>query len=294
MCRLFGLSAARAVRATFWLLDSSDSLSVQSHREPDGVGVGIFTPDGEPEVFKQPVAAYRDREFAREARDLTSRTFIAHVRFASTGGLLPENTHPFCQHGRLFAHNGVIEDLPTLERELGVAMSLVRGDTDSERLFALITKYAAGSGDVGSAITAAVGWVADNLPLYAVNLVLTTPTELWALRYPDTHELYVLPRGSGGPGGEDRLEHASTAEAPGDVRVRSADLAAAPAVVVASEPMDDDPGWRLLGAGELLHVGTDLGTTSEVVLDRPPVHPLTTADLDPRAAASQHPRGHSR
>jgi predicted glutamine amidotransferase len=179
MCRVFGLSAApRAVRATFWLLDSSDSLSVQSHREPDGVGVGIFTPDGEPEVFKQPVAAYRDREFAREARDLTSRTFIAHVRFASTGGLLPENTHPFCQHGRLFAHNGLIEDLPALERELGVAMSLVRGDTDSERLFALITKYAAGSGDVGSAITAAVGWVADNLPLYAVNLVLTTDRAL--------------------------------------------------------------------------------------------------------------------
>jgi hypothetical protein len=47
MCRLFGLSAApRRVTATFWLLDAPDSLAVQSRREPDGVGLGVFEPDG--------------------------------------------------------------------------------------------------------------------------------------------------------------------------------------------------------------------------------------------------------
>ena len=123
MCRLFGMSAApRRVRATFWLLDAADSLAVQSRREPDGVGLGVFDPDGTPEVHKRPVAAYEDAEFAREARQVASTTFIAHIRFASTGGLLPRNTHPFEQDGRLFAHNGVIEDLPRLEREVGPAM----------------------------------------------------------------------------------------------------------------------------------------------------------------------------
>src|SRR5262249_37580101 len=51
MCRLFGMSAApRRVRATFWLLDAADSLAVQSRREPDGVGLGVFDADGTPRV----------------------------------------------------------------------------------------------------------------------------------------------------------------------------------------------------------------------------------------------------
>lgn len=292
MCRLFGLSAApRRVRATFWLLDAPDSLAVQSRREPDGVGLGVFDPEGRPVVHKRPVAAYEDIAFAREARELTSTTFLAHIRFASTGGLRPQNTHPFTQAGRLMAHNGVIEDLPRLEAELDGAMSLVHGDTDSERLFALITKYAQRTGDVGHAIGQAVQWVADNLPVYSANLVLTTADDLWALRYPATHPLYVLQRGSGGPHGDRHLEHAS---APGTVRVRSADLADAPAVVVASERMDEDAGWRLMEPGELLHAGPGLAVTSEIVLDRDPARPLTLADLTPEAAASQHPAGQGR
>jgi predicted glutamine amidotransferase len=272
MCRLFGMSAVpRRVRATFWLLDARDSLAVQSRREPDGVGLGVFDADGNPRVHKQPVAAYADAEFAREARELTAAIFIAHIRYATTGGLTPANTHPFCQYGRLFAHNGVIGDLPRLEAELGDALGLVAGDTDSERLFALITRYAEDTGDVGTAITGAVRWVAEHLPVRAVNLVLTTPTELWALRYPDTHPLYVLRRAAGGPYGDRHLEHAS---APGTVRVRSADLAGTPAVVVASERMDEDPGWRLLAPGELLHVGADLAVGSRTVLDQPPAHPM--------------------
>lgn len=113
MCRLFGLSAApHRVHATFWLLEAEDSLAQQSRRMPDGTGLGTFGPDGAPRVEKQPLAAYEDRQFAREAKDRESRTFVAHVRYATTGSVLPANTHPFEQRGRLFAHNGVVEDLP--------------------------------------------------------------------------------------------------------------------------------------------------------------------------------------
>jgi predicted glutamine amidotransferase len=285
MCRLFGMSAApQRVRATFWLLDAADSLAVQSRREPDGVGLGVFDSDNRPEIYKAPVAAYRDTQFAAEARELFAATFIAHIRYASTGGLSPANTHPFCQQDRLFAHNGVIADLPTLEDKLGDTMSLVHGDTDSERLFALITNETDRCGDLGEAITRAVTWVATHLPVYAINLILTTATDLWALRYPDTHELYVLHRAPGGPTGQRHLEHASAA---GTVRVRSADLATNPAVVIASERMDEDPGWRPLAPGELLHVGPNQRITSRIALDRPPEHQLTLADLDSHAAASQ-------
>ena len=281
MCRLFGMSGGEErIAATFWLLDAPDSLSAQSHREPDGTGLGVFDRDGRAEVFKQPLAAYEDRAFAREAREVHSQTFIAHIRYASTGEVAPQNTHPFEQDGRLFAHNGVIGDLPRLEQELGAeALSRVRGETDSERFFALITEGIAGGLGIPDAIEQAAAWVAANLPVFALNLILITQPELYALRYPDTHELHWLEREPG-----EKLVHCGT---PGELRVHSAHLAAHPSVVVASEPMDDDPNWRALEPGELLHVDGELNVRTAVVINEPPAHRLTLADLDPRAAASQ-------
>jgi predicted glutamine amidotransferase len=288
MCRLFGMTAgAQRASASFWLLEAPDSLSVQSRREPDGTGLGWFDDHDRPHVEKAPIAAYADRAFAEAARERRSRTFVAHVRYASTGALETRNTHPFEQEGRLLAHNGVIGDLPRLERRLGDARALVRGDTDSERFFALITQEtAAAGGDVGAGIARASRWVAAELPVFALNLVLTTAHDLWALRYPETHELFVLERPAGGPAGGRHLEHASAA---GAIRVRSGELARHAAVVVASERMDEDAGWRALAPGELLHVGPGLRPDSTVVLDSPPRHPIRLADLGPRAAASQRP-----
>jgi glutamine amidotransferase len=274
------------VRATFWLVEAPDSLAEQSRREPDGTGLGVYDENRRAVVSKQPLAAYEDQKFAREAREVSSRTFIAHVRYASTGAVSPENTHPFEQQNRLFAHNGVIEDLDRLEQELGGARGLAQGETDSERFFALITKQIAKDGDVGGAVVRAAGWVADNLPVFALNVILITDSELWALRYPDVHELFVLERAAGGRTGSRHLEHAS---ARGSMRVRAGDLASRPAVVVASERMDEDPGWRALESGELLHVDPDLHVTITRPLDRAPGHPLTLADLGHKAAASQAP-----
>jgi glutamine amidotransferase len=278
MCRLFGLSGgSQRIRATFWLLEAPDSLAAQSRREPDGTGLGTFDADGTPLVDKAPIAAYQDQQFAQEAKERVSSTFIAHIRYASTGGLRPENTHPFQQCGRLFAHNGVIADLPRLEAELGDYLPLVHGETDSERFFALITRHTDDhGGDIAAGITSAAGWIAANLPIYAINLILTTPDELFALRYPDTHDLLVLQRPAGGPHGQRHLDQASAA---GRVRVRSATLVTAPAVVLASERMDDNPGWRSLKSGELLHVNHDLTVKTTIAIDQPPAHQLTLADL---------------
>jgi predicted glutamine amidotransferase len=287
VCRLFGMSGGREpVRATFWLLEAPDSLAQQSRREPDGTGLGTFDAAGHPVVSKQPLAAYEDQKFAQEAREVSSRTFVAHVRYASTGAVSPENTHPFEQRDRLFAHNGVIGDPERIEPELGDTAALVHGETDSERYFALITKEIERDGDIGGAIVRATSWIAANLPVFALNIILTTDSELWALRYPDVHELFVLERAAGGPTGQRHLEHAS---ARGSMRVRSGDLAERPAVVVASERMDEDAGWRALESGELLHVDPDLKVTITRPLTDPPAHPLTLADLGAVAAASQAP-----
>lgn len=291
MCRLFGMSAApHRVHATFWLLDAEDSLAEQSRRMPDGTGLGTFTAEGHARVEKQSIAAYEDPQFAREAKERQSRTFVAHVRYATTGEATATNTHPFEQKGRLFAHNGMIEDLPALEAEVGSYRDLVEGDTDSERFFALITRHVdEHGGDVAAGIASAVGWIADNVRMLAINFVMVSADEMWAFRYPDTHDLLVLRRRSGGPGGRRHLDHASAA---GTVRARSSALGALPAVVVATEQMDEDPDWESLCPGELLHVGPRLEVSRTMILDRPPAHPLTLDDLTGRAAAAQAPSPH--
>jgi glutamine amidotransferase len=279
MCRLFGMhGGADLVEATFWLLQAPDSLSDQSRREPDGTGLGWFDGNGHPHVSKQPLAAHDDHTFAREAQRVRSRTFVAHVRYATTGALEARNTHPFEQEGRLLAHNGMVSDLDVLERQIGPDMRRVHGDTDSERLFALITREIERLGDIGDGITSAARWIAVNLQMLAINLILIDATDLWALRYPDVHDLFVLERSASGA-----LDHARG----GRIRASSDELAEHPAVVVATERMDDDPGWRPLASGELLHVDGALTVESRTAIDVPPTHPLTLADLDGRAAAAQ-------
>jgi predicted glutamine amidotransferase len=276
-------------RATFWLLEAPDSLAQQSRAEPDGTGLGWFDEQGSPRVDKAPIAAYRDEQFGREAREVVSDRFVAHVRFASRGKLRLENTHPFEQRGRLLAHNGDVEGLDRLDEQLGDYRELVKGETDSERFFALVTKEIDGhGGDVGEGLTAAARWVAAELPLFALNVVLAAEGGMWALRYPDTHDLFMLERAAGGASGDRHLDHASRA---GRIRVRSGDLSTTPAVVFATERMDEDAGWRNLAPGELVHVDAQLRVHTSIAVPEPPAHRLTLADLDPRAAASQAPAG---
>jgi predicted glutamine amidotransferase len=283
MCRLFGLHAdRRVVTATFWLLDAPDNLVEQSKRNPDGTGIGVFDADGKAVLHKEPVAAWQDSEFATEAHALTGTTFIAHVRYSSSAALEVRNTHPFAQYNRIFAHNGVVTGLDVVNtriRELGVA-DLVEGETDSERVFALITAcIREHDGDVGAGIVDAVGWLAESVPIFALNVLLSTATDMWALRYPETHQLYVLDRRDVADRRLRMNSHRITAH--------SEHLTDDASVLFASEPMDDDD-WQLLAPGELAHVDGDLRLTRQIALPDPPKHQLRHEDLTSRAAASQH------
>lgn len=285
MCRLFGLHAGtNVVTATFWLLDAPDNLAAQSRRNPDGTGLGVFDGQGRPQVRKQPIAAWQDADFATEAHDMTGTTFIAHVRYATAGSHDVVNTHPFLQDDRIFAHNGVLEGLDALDERLsavGIA-DLVLGQTDSERVFALITASIRGSGgDVEAGLVDAMRWLAANVPIYAVNVLLSTATDMWALRYPEAHELYVSDRRETPP---DTTFSMRTER----IRADSDHLRSRPSVVFASEPMDDDPRWRLLAPGELVHVDAGLEIKCDVVLPDPPRHQLRREDLSAAAQAAQH------
>ena len=256
--------------ATFWLLDAPDSLEAQSHRNADGAGLGYFGPGGEVVLDKQPEPAFRDREFERAARKAESSAFVAHVRWATTGGRTERNTHPFGMKGRVMAHNGGLGSLAQLEAELGPYADLVLGDTDSERYFALITKETdAHGGDVGAGIAAAASWIGRNLPVSSLNVIVAAPGELWALRYPEQHALHIL----GSPEG-------------GELHVRSATSSVhvpepTASVVIASEALDGESGWRMLAPGELVHVRRDLSVESRIAVPEPPAHLVTLPPGNP-------------
>jgi predicted glutamine amidotransferase len=146
-------------------------------------------------------------------------------------------------------------------------------------LFALITtETEKRGGDVAAGIAAAVEWVAASVPVLSLNFILTTARELWAFRYPDTHELHILERDAG-----DALEQVSSHS----THVRSEHAASRPTVVIASEVMDADPGWRALGSGELIHVTPALETVSTTLIDEPPARRLRLEDLAGHARESQ-------
>jgi glutamine amidotransferase len=282
VCRLLGLNAGREpVSASFWLVDAPDSLEVQSHRNVDGSGIGFFDPAGAPVLDKQPEPAFTDEEFLREAKQARSATFVAHVRYATAGGRTLANTHPFAMRGRIMAHNGGFGELGRLEEQLASYRDLLHGDTDSERFFALITQQIDAHGDdVAAGIAAAARWIAERLPVSSLNAIVAVAGELWALRYPGQHALHIIerPAGASSPAGTDAgtgLHARSTTSS-----VHAPELHALPSVIVASEELDGEHGWRMLTSGELVHVRPDLTVESAVVLPEPPAHlvPLPAAN----------------
>jgi predicted glutamine amidotransferase len=277
MCRLFGMSGGtREVQATFWLLNAPTSLLQLSETQPDGVGLGTFDADGTPWRYRKPVAANRSQTFIADAHEVSSRTFLAHIRHATAGAPTIENTHPFEQHGRLFAHNGVLGGLDALRSRLGEHSALLEGTTDSELYFTLMTKrIEEQGGDIATGITQAAQELAAEIPLYSLNMLLTTPTDVWALRYPDTNELWILERSIAALGGPDASSDGFDQRSmSGITRVFSGQLSIMPATVIASQPMDSNPLWRLLEPGELIHVDQNLHVTSTTAVPNPPAQML--------------------
>jgi glutamine amidotransferase len=188
------------------------------------------------------------------------------------------------------AHNGGFGELGRLEEQLGRYQELVQGDTDSERYFALITQQTdANGGDVGAGIAAAARWIAERLPLSSLNTIVATAGELWALRYPGQHALHIIerPAGASSPPAPNTPAAAGTSAPTGSppgaaatgLHARSATssvhapaLHMLPSVVVASEQLDGEQGWRMLASGELVHVHPDLTVESAMMIPEAPAH----------------------
>ena len=134
--------AAQAVELRACLQAGPRSLAELSREHPDGWGVALFEPRGRAwEVHRGVERALDCVRFRALAAATRASVLIGHIRQKTVGPTSLENTHPFASaQGRwVFAHNGTVTDVAYLRAHTAPERAdEVRGDTDSERLFAFL------------------------------------------------------------------------------------------------------------------------------------------------------------
>ncbi|WP_020673586.1 ergothioneine biosynthesis protein EgtC [Amycolatopsis nigrescens] len=224
MCRHLGYLGVPRAPAEL-VLDAPHSLLRQSYApadmraggtvNADGFGLGWQTEDGATARYRKPSPIWTDQSLPELARSLRLGSFVAAVRSGTEG--MPVNEAacaPFADGPWLFSHNGVVRGWPDSVAPLAERLpvtDLVRleAPTDSALLWALLRDRLSQGVDPVRAVTDLVTEVEEAAPGSRLNLLLTDGSLLVATAW--THALSVL-----------RTDEA---------------------VVVASEPLDADPGW---------------------------------------------------
>lgn len=143
MCRIFAVRAAApvSVRPAF------DGLRKLAAEHKDGWGVAHFPKAGDqPKWIETGVMSAERCTRFDELGDLTTQAMLVHIRLASVGTVHERNTHPFAAGPWVFMHNGTLKnfDRARARFEAEIAPSIraeLRGETDSERCFALFRTF---------------------------------------------------------------------------------------------------------------------------------------------------------
>jgi len=153
MCRLYALQATHPTRAECELLDAQNALIDQSRRDARGLsnphGWGMASLHGRRACcFRQVKPASSSEKYREAALGLEGDTLLAHVRRATVGDPVHENTHPFRHEDAFLIHNGHVPAFEAVRPRLLDRLSLerrraIQGTTDSEHVFALLLQLRA-------------------------------------------------------------------------------------------------------------------------------------------------------
>jgi glutamine amidotransferase len=181
----------------------------------DGFGAGWFTPAG-PVRYRRDTPMWSDTTLPALAASVTAGAVLAAVRSATAGMAVTETAvAPFGVGPWLFSHNGRVVGWPRSIAKLAAALPVedllvLEAPTDSALLWALIHDQLRTGVSAESAVANVLASVSLVAPESRLNLLLTDGATVVA----------------------------STAGHSLSVR-RSDDF-----VLIASEPLDDDPEWR--------------------------------------------------
>lgn len=237
----------------------------------DGFGLVWYVPEeAEPARFRSLTPAWNNANLAELARVTRSRCIMAHVRAATSGtyDVAEDNCHPFRCGPFAFMHNGDIPAFSKIRRPLMESLSdpgfaSVRGNTDSEHMFALAMEHLRGREHESScdllaeALHAVVTGVLDLLAGHApgthayLNMVLTDGRNAAACRF-STDDNYIdslyVNQGSGY-----RCEDGVCYMAEPDD--------SAGAVLISSEPLNEGPRWKAIPRNHVALVSSDLSVS---------------------------------
>lgn len=158
MCRLVAYMGKELLLEDI-LVKPSNSIVMQSlharesniRTNGDGFGVGWYAPhiNEQPALFTSISPAWNDRNLLNLTSKIESPTFFAHVRAASEGGVTQYNCHPFVYGNWMLMHNGGIYSFLAIKRHIRHLLDddiydWIKGETDSEHLFALFLQLAKG------------------------------------------------------------------------------------------------------------------------------------------------------
>lgn len=186
----------------------------------DGFGVGWYAADGSAHSYRAPVPMWTDASFLDLATTVESSAYVAAVRSATVG--MPVSVGacaPFRDGTRIFSHNGVVRGWPgslaDLAGELDTAtLMTLDAPTDSAVLWALVRRHLDAGKDPVDAVLDVVTRALAAAPGSRLNLLLLTTDDAGAPTLVATAVDHALSYRSGPDG-----------------------------TTIASEPLDDDPGW---------------------------------------------------
>jgi len=286
MCR-FLLYMGHQLTMDSLLIEPSNSLIRQSYAskeriEPlngDGFGVAWFKPDMHPwpALFKSVTPAWNNRNLLNISRVTRSPCILAHVRAATSSQDVSEyNCHPFAWRQFAFCHNGDIGGFKLIKRRLmdsvcDEAYNNVLGMTDSEHAFAVfIDEYLKGkesneSEKISGALMRTIHRILDLVEKHGdemycyLNFAVTDGVRA-AVSHCSTDPEYADTL---------YLKHAEQySVVKGQTQIISKSGGKPQAVIVASEPLSKDAGWRKVGLNQVLVIEEDLTVTTRDIIIR--------------------------
>ncbi len=274
MCRLI-LYKGEPITLDLLTTRADHSIIHQSYksrlaREPlngDGFGLSWYVPEisPRPAQYRSIQPAWNNVNLLHLSRVSRSPMILAHVRAATPGfGVSESNCHPFAADRFAFMHNGAISDFFTIKRKLRERLSddsynWIHGTTDSEHAFALFRDQIASIENddptqrIADALSMTIKTIRElNATVNGedsslLNLVVADGDRAVVSRYASgdteppsfyylTGEQYICDNGkcqmlnSGGP---------------------------VSSLIVASEPLTEEDGWKAIPPNHLLLVDPD-------------------------------------
>ena len=199
----------------------------------DGFGVAWYDQHEDPGLFRDILPAWSNPNLKSLGKQVRGHTILAHVRAATGGGVNHENCHPFVCGNWSFMHNGQIGGFANIRRDFDMALPAAlymhrHGTTDSEALF-LLALAAGLDADPKTALERAarlgekLSRERGTTPHLRLSICCSDGQNVYAARYASDQfapTLYFCQQQAG--------------------------------LIVASEPIDDQPDWRALPSSSFL------------------------------------------